>query len=293
LVDACAAAMGIARRKDTRLALREVARHDHETRLAGARVLLVEDNLINQELAVALLKGAGIDVTVANDGRQALHMLDLHRFDGVLMDCQMPEMDGYEATRLIRLQPQYQSLPIIAMTANVMAGDREKVIAAGMNDHIAKPINVEEMFATLARWIRPAKPAAGAALTPGAVLARLGINAAVGRTATAGNEALYQRLLNSFADQESDAVERFLQARAAGNSEAALRILHDLKSVSGTIGADGIQRAAAELESAVVEGANDEVVGRLTEAVARVLDPIIAGLRDPKSANVTRGDGGR
>jgi CheY-like chemotaxis protein len=221
-----------------------------------------------------------MEVTVANDGRQALQMLDLHSFDGVLMDCQMPEMDGYEATRLIRVQPRYRSLPIIAMTANVMAGDREKVIAAGMNDHIAKPINVEDMFATLARWIRPANPAAVVAVPAGDVLARLGINTELGRRATAGNETLYQRLLKSFADQEADAVDRFRQARAAGNTEAATRILHDLKSVSGTIGAEAIQRAAAELESAVAAGADEEAVLRLIEAVSRALGPVIAGLRD-------------
>ena len=292
LVDACAAALGIARRKDTRLALREEARHDHEAQLAGARVLLVEDNLINQELAVALLNGSGMDVTVAADGRQALHILDNQSFDGVLMDCQMPEMDGYEATRLLRLQPRFQGLPIIAMTANVMAGDREKVIAAGMNDHIAKPINVEEMFATLARWIRPAKPAAAAAAAAAPVaapagdfLAQLGIDADVGRGATAGNEALYQRLLRSFADQEGDVVERFLHARATGNTEAAMRILHDLKSVSGTIGANEIQRATAELEHAVAGGSADEAVDVLVEAVARALNPVIAGLRAREPAN--------
>jgi len=292
LVDACAAALGIARRKDTRLALREEARHDHEAQLAGARVLLVEDNLINQELAVALLKGSGMDVTTAADGRQALRIMDNQSFDGVLMDCQMPEMDGYEATRLLRLQPRFQGLPIIAMTANVMAGDREKVIAAGMNDHIAKPINVEEMFATLARWIRPAKPAAAAAAAAAPVaapagdfLAQLGIDADVGRGATAGNEALYQRLLRSFADQEGDVVERFLHARATGNTEAAMRILHDLKSVSGTIGANEIQRATAELEHAVAGGSADEAVDVLVEAVARALNPVIAGLRAREPAN--------
>jgi CheY-like chemotaxis protein len=123
--------------------------------LAGTRILLVEDNALNQELAVALLSGAGIEVTVAGDGRQALDRIARQRFDAVLMDCQMPQMDGYEATRLLRLQPLFQELPIIAMTANVMSGDRERVIAAGMNDHIAKPIDVDDLFATLARWIRP------------------------------------------------------------------------------------------------------------------------------------------
>ncbi len=280
LVDACAAALGIARRKDTRLALREVARHDHEAQLAGARVLLVEDNLINQELAVALLKGSGIDVTVAADGRQALAILDKQTFDGVLMDCQMPEMDGYEATRVLRLKPQFQAMPIIAMTANVMAGDREKVIAAGMNDHIAKPINVEEMFATLARWIHPANPAAAApSAAQGDFLTQLGINAEVGRDATSGNDTLYQRLLRSFAEQEGDVMERFRLARAAGNDDAAMRMLHDLKSVSGTIGATDIQRATAELENAIAGGAADETVAAFIEEVARALNPVIAALR--------------
>ncbi len=155
LIDACAMALGIARRKDTRSALREEALHSHAESLAGARILLVEDNALNQELAVTLLSEAGIEVTVANDGRQALKLLEKQSFDGILMDCQMPVMDGYEATRLLRLQLPLQDLPVIAMTANAMVGDREKVLAAGMSDHIAKPINVEEMFATLARWIRP------------------------------------------------------------------------------------------------------------------------------------------
>jgi CheY-like chemotaxis protein len=126
-----------------------------DLRLVGACILLVEDNALNQELGVALLSGAGIEVTVAADGRQALDRIARQRFDAVLMDCQMPQMDGYEATRLLRLQPLLQELPIIAMTANVMSGDRERALAAGMNDHVAKPINVDDLFATLARWIRP------------------------------------------------------------------------------------------------------------------------------------------
>ncbi|MEI6413596.1 MAG: response regulator [Pseudomonadota bacterium] len=125
-------------------------------KLAGTRVLLVEDNEMNQELAVALLGQAGMAVVVANHGQEALDILAKDsRFDGVLMDCQMPVMDGYAATREIRKNPAFQGLPVIAMTANAMAGDREKVIEAGMVDHIAKPLNVAEMFATLARWIKP------------------------------------------------------------------------------------------------------------------------------------------
>jgi CheY-like chemotaxis protein len=125
-------------------------------RLAGARLLLVEDNDMNQELAMELLQNAGMEVVLANHGREALEILAQdQRFDGVLMDCQMPVMDGYAATLEIRKNPAFKDLPIIAMTANAMAGDREKVLEAGMWDHIAKPLNVGEMFATIARWIKP------------------------------------------------------------------------------------------------------------------------------------------
>ncbi|MEF7612526.1 response regulator [Aquincola sp. MAHUQ-54] len=124
-------------------------------RLRGTRLLLVEDNLINQELAIALLQDAGAEVAVAGDGRQALEMLEHGEgaFDAVLMDCQMPVMDGYEASRLIRAQARWHRLPVIAMTANAMSGDRERALAAGMDDHIVKPIDVDAMFATLARWV--------------------------------------------------------------------------------------------------------------------------------------------
>ena len=132
------------------------------SKVAGARLLLVEDNEVNQELALELLAQAGIEVVVANNGVEALAALDDPvPFDGVLMDCQMPVMDGFTATRRIREDPRFQALPILAMTANAMAGDREKVLAAGMSDHIAKPINVGEMFNTIARWVTPAVPATG------------------------------------------------------------------------------------------------------------------------------------
>src|SRR4029079_98688 len=120
-------------------------------KVKGARLLLVEDNDLNQELATELLRNAGIEVVVANHGQEALDILARDsRFDGILMDCQMPVMDGYTATREIRRNKAYENLPIVAMTANAMAGDREKVLEAGMLDHIAKPLNVADMFATQA-----------------------------------------------------------------------------------------------------------------------------------------------
>ncbi|HPB76452.1 MAG TPA: response regulator, partial [Chromatiaceae bacterium] len=145
-------------RRQGRAVQRDAQTQEAAAALAGARVLLVEDNAVNQELARELLARHGIQVEVANDGAEALARLADEAFDGVLMDCQMPVMDGYTATRRLREQPRLRDLPVIAMTANAMAGDREKVLAAGMNDHIPKPINVEQMLKTMARWIKPAAP---------------------------------------------------------------------------------------------------------------------------------------
>ncbi|MBI3369403.1 MAG: response regulator, partial [Burkholderiales bacterium] len=147
LFDACCEVLGLAVPHAPRAAKREETLSGHRARLRGARVLLVEDNPINREIALSLLGSADIAVSVACDGQEALEMLERQRFDGVLMDCQMPVMDGYATTKALRRQPRWSELPVIAMTANALVGDREKVLAAGMNDYIAKPIKVDELFA--------------------------------------------------------------------------------------------------------------------------------------------------
>ncbi|MCP5143049.1 MAG: response regulator [Chromatiales bacterium] len=124
--------------------------------LHGAKVLVVEDNPINLELVTELLAMHGIETRTAGNGQEALNVLAAESFDGVLMDCQMPLLDGYQATRAIRQRPDLADLPVIALTANAMKGDREKAVAAGMNDHIAKPIDPDRLFVTMAKWIRPA-----------------------------------------------------------------------------------------------------------------------------------------
>jgi CheY-like chemotaxis protein len=126
--------------------------------LKGTHLLLVEDNPVNQEVALEILQNAGITVDVANSGAEALERLQHTRYDGILMDCQMPVMDGYEASRRIRQDGRFATLPIMAMTANAMSGDKEKCLDAGMNDHIAKPIDVNHLFRTLARWVKPYQP---------------------------------------------------------------------------------------------------------------------------------------
>jgi len=134
----------------------QVTSLDDRALLRGAHILLVEDNAINRELVVDILSSVGIVVSIAGNGQEALDVLERQRFDLVLMDCQMPVMDGYEATRALRQRPELRGLPVIALTANAMVGDRAKALAMGMNDHVAKPIKFEELFSTLARWVRPA-----------------------------------------------------------------------------------------------------------------------------------------
>ncbi|MEH8016876.1 response regulator [Rheinheimera muenzenbergensis] len=223
--------------------------------LRGARILLVEDNELNQELASELLSSNGMQVTIAANGEQALQQLDLASFDGVLMDCQMPVMDGYTATRAIRSKPQFQHLPVIAMTANAMAGDREKALAAGMNDHIAKPINVNAMFNTMAKWIVPANPqpddanAEPASAAPDTELPSLpGINTARGLATTQHNQKLYRKLLKRFASSYTNFPEDFHAAQQDEDDSAAMRYAHTLKGTAANIGAEALQAAAAGLE---------------------------------------------
>jgi two-component system, sensor histidine kinase and response regulator len=121
--------------------------------LAGARVLLVEDNEINQQVAMEILAGAGLDVSIANNGQEAVAAVQANSYEAVSMDVQMPVMDGYTATRTLRSDPRFHDLPIIAMTAHAMTGDHEKSLAAGMNDHVTKPIDPAQLLATLAKWV--------------------------------------------------------------------------------------------------------------------------------------------
>jgi PAS domain S-box-containing protein len=293
LFDACVAALGLAARPSTRSAQREESMLGHRTRLSGTRILLVEDNAFNQELALDVLSRAGIVVSVAANGQEALDMLARQRFDGVLMDCQMPVMDGYAATRALREQPQWRDLPVIAMTANAMVGDRDKALAAGMNDHIAKPIKVEDVFATLARWVRPPSAAAGdspggtSAARPAGDLADLpGIDARAGLAGVMGDEALYRRLLRMFRDREADFLARFRTVRAAGEAGAAMRLAHDLKSAAGTLGMHAVRQAAQALEHACLNAgaAGDAEIDTLAQSVAAELEPVIAGLQPLEAA---------
>ncbi|RZU47853.1 PAS domain S-box-containing protein [Fluviicoccus keumensis] len=222
--------------------------------LAGAWLLLAEDNADNQEMAVEILQQAGIRVDVANNGEEAVAKAAQATYDGVLMDCQMPVMDGFEATRRLRRLPGMADLPILAMTANTMSGDKEKCLAAGMNDYIAKPIDVAELFLTLSRWVHPsgAAPAETArrpasAPSPLPVIEGLRLDFALRRLD--GNTALLFQLLTRFREHQADAVSRIRQAMAAGDMESAIRAAHTLKGLAANIGADAVAARAVEVET--------------------------------------------
>ncbi|MCX7173479.1 MAG: response regulator [Proteobacteria bacterium] len=224
--------------------------------LRGAYLLLVEDNEMNRELAQEILGNAGMRVDVAANGKEALENIAQADYDGVLMDCQMPVMDGFEATRKIRADSRFTALPVIAMTANAMAGDREKCIACGMNDHIAKPIDVGQMFDTLARWITPSQPAVDA-VAPSEAAEALEIPAVEGLDSAAalprigGNTGLLRKMLAWFREGQADVVANIRTAFERGDRDTAVRLAHTLKGLSGNIGATKLRKAAERLELAL------------------------------------------
>ena len=286
LLEAIGEALGKGRIATSRSESKALGQQDHREQLRGARVLLVEDNDLNQELALELLQQAGIETALANNGQEALDILSSDsRFDGVLMDCQMPVMDGYVATRHLRSLPQFQDLPIIAMTANAMSGDREKVLAAGMVDHIAKPLRLNDMFACMARWIKPAAhtavPAADAAEPPApSGLASIpGIDLEQGLARVEHDEALYRRLLDRFASAHDNFAQTFAQARQDSDPSAAMRCAHTLRGSAGTIGATGVAQAAGRLEHACLEDAADDLLESLLAEVVAQLQPLVAALQ--------------
>jgi len=280
LFDACCKALGLASLASVH-AERRKGRMVDRSKLNGARILLVEDNEINREVALELLTAQGITVVTAADGREALQVLERESFDAVLMDCQMPVMDGFEATRALRERPALRDLPVIAMTANAMIGDRERTLAAGMNDHIAKPIDIDETFATLAKWLAPRKQTAlsteaNSAAADFRSLPGVDVTAALAQMGS--SESLYARTLRRFLDAECDFVARFASTRAAGDMAAARRMAHDLQSVAGTLGMNGLRQAALALEQACCADDAPAVDASL-QAASLELQPILQGVQ--------------
>lgn len=256
--------------------------------LRGARILLVEDNEINQELAMELLTEAGIVTTIANHGQEALNILEENDFDAVLMDIHMPEMDGVTATRILRRQEKYKELPIIALTANALTGDREKYLAAGMDDYLSKPINIQEMLTTLVKWIHADHPQVKIQHLETIDLPKTveteglpeikGINTNAGLIVCNNNHELYLRLLNKFVKYETFPTE-FRAALHAQDMKTTERLAHTLKGVSASVGAEGVQIAAEKLQYACKDQLSETGVEMQLKKVETELDVVINGLK--------------
>ena len=222
-----------------------------EQRLAGSHILLVEDNLVNQEVACELLMSAGARVKIANNGEEALAYLEPGLFDAVLMDVQMPVLDGYAATRRLREDPRYATLPVIAMTANALAGDREKCLAAGMNDYITKPIRMSEFFGALERWLQGSGAAESSALPAVHEVwepAELDIDGALARMGA--STATYWRLAQTFSRYHAEDGSKLTLALQARDYAGAVRLAHTLRGAAATLGGDVLAAAAGALEVA-------------------------------------------
>ena len=257
--------------------------------LRGSRVLLVEDNELNQEVATELLKEAGLVVDVAGNGKVALDMLAREgaSYDIVLMDMQMPVMDGVTATIEIRKQPAFASLPVVAMTANAMQGDRDRCIAAGMNDHVAKPIEPEDLWKALARWIKPragvAAPVAPAAQAAQAAELALpqsvpGLDMDAGLRRLLGKKPMYISMLRKFCSAQRDAAARIDAALAGADAGTAERHAHTLKGLAGNIGAAALQADAAVVEAAIHQGRAHADIAPLVQAMDARLQALVGEL---------------
>ena len=274
-------------------------------RLRGARILLTEDNDINQQIAIELLEGTGATVTVANNGREAVEILSNGPqpppFDVVLMDLQMPEMDGYQATAKLRSDARFAALPIIAMTAHATIEERQRCLASGMNDHISKPIDSSALFETVARYYRSAPgtsasvPAVAKSSDPVVKTAGIpmaesrademeiptveGLDSAEGLLRVAANRKLYLKLLRQFSAQQSDAPVQITELLKVGDRPAAERKAHTVKGVAGNLGVKTVQLAAGELEKAIHNGADAARLESLRQQFATVLTPFVDRLR--------------
>ena len=249
-------------------------------RIEGAKVLLVEYNDINQQVAQELLEGFGAIVQIAGDGREAVDLLrGGTRADLVFMDIQMPVMDGMEATEILRADARFKDLPIIAMTANVMSTDRDRYLAVGMNDHIAKPINPDLLRDALLTWL----PKGPLDMTPSSLdapqsadVAALpeslaGVDIAAGLKSVAGNEALYRKIALQFGADYHDVMDRIRTNAADSDGADTVRLVHTLKGLLATLGARDASEAARQLEVSLSSAQRDEALidelGRLLEIV--------------------------
>lgn len=273
----------------------KIEAHEAYKVLGGSHVLLVEDNEINQELAVDLLNSFKIKVSTALDGIEAISQVraNFETYDVVLMDIQMPNMDGYTATKILRDDKTFDGLPIIAMTANVMASDLQEAKAAGMDAHIGKPIDVEQLLETLIKFIKPrsekekankeplittVKSTAEPVVDPSELpnLAKLQhINVKQGIKITLGDETKYKRLLMKFRTSQENFVDEFRQLIVNDDIRGATRAAHTLKGLAGNIAAEELQGIAKQLEYACKSGKGPQEIDPLLLHVTEVLHKVL------------------
>jgi PAS domain S-box-containing protein len=264
--------------------------------IEGARILLVEDNEINQQVAQEMLEKAGFIIEIAADGQQGVKAVEKYTYDLVLMDIQMPVMDGYEATKTIRKNPKFKDLPILAMSASAMTQDRDESMAAGMNDHVAKPIELQQLFAALLKWIKPGERE----VNPGIKQKDLGnreaidlpdelpeINIKTGLSRVGGNKKLYRDLLIKFHRDNHDITDQIQKALEDKDNELAQRLAHTIKGVAGNIGAGDLQMAGEVVEMKIkngeIKGLKDPI-----QVLKEKLGTALEGLQDIVNASFKR-----
>jgi two-component system sensor histidine kinase/response regulator len=265
-------------------------------KLRGGCVLLVEDNEINQLVALELLQNMGLRVTLAINGDEAVNLVQKKHFDAVLMDIQMPGMDGYQTTAEIRKDPRFYAaeLPIIAMTAHALEEDRLKSLQSGLNDYISKPIDVIKLANVLQRWLHPgpaqfettADPKSQGfdevfpELSPEDLPAALNsINVTGALTRLGNNKELYRRLLSIFVAQHFQDGQAIRAAWQSNNIELARRLAHSLKGVAGTVGADELRTAAKDLEMVLAKGTtpfDEELLAQVEQKLSVAIASIAA-----------------
>lgn len=255
--------------------------------IAGARILLVEDNELNQEVAMELLHQAGFLVDIADNGAIAMNMLNNQDkdYDMVLMDMQMPVMDGVTATHEIRKQAKWSALPIIAMTANAMASDRDRCIDAGMNDYLVKPIDPDQLWMTLRRWIKPLREVTLATVKPAhkqsdvvTIAPVAGLDVKAGLHHALGKEALYTSLLRKFSDGQKDFPERLTEAMTQGDLVLAERLAHTFKGLCGQIGAGELRTMAESLEQSIRNRESKEKIQATLKLVPGTLAELVSAI---------------